>query len=372
MDGITGNKLDLAKPLVALVRWLAPFRCSFRWASFRCSLAMLALVGSLLSSLAMGGDGQREFNAPDADRPLNNFDKFDLPGPHRFEPLFGVDIGGLALKRSGPDAFPLLYTDSAELVETSDQIDPEMKLGARISVTLFNLSRYAPGFDCDLVFLSVDDTVAETRFDAGNYTTTNLNPLFYGGSPLSPDPSYTMFLDSDLDSAEWMIGYRPIQRIRLTAGLRWFRLNETFDVIETASLATTTRSGFFSSASNKAFGFQVGGEATLWTNGRSRLYARGKYAALNNEVRGSAVALNTSFAYEGETDSSLFDVELGGSIWLCSWASLQLAYQGLWLEDAVGALEQSNRQSFFDTATQKPAFHDLNWNGLNFGFSMVW
>ena len=357
MDGNTSNRLDLAASIATL---------------FRSASMMLALVGSLLPSLAAGGSGMLEFDAPAADRPLNNFDKLDLAGPQRYEPLFGVDIGGLALKRSAPDAFPLLYTDSSELVETSDGIDPEMKLGTRISVTLFNLTRYAPGVDCDLVFLSVDDTVAETRFDAGNYATTNLHPLFYGGFPASPGPGYTMFLDSDLDSAEWMIGYRPIQRIRLTAGLRWFRLDETFDVIDTASLATTTRSGFFSTASNKAFGFQVGGEATLWTNGRSRLYARGKYAALDNEVRGSAVAQNTSFAYEGDKDTSLFDVEIGGSMWLCSWASLQVAYQGLWLEDAVGALEQSASQSFFDPATQTPAFHDLNWNGLNFGFSMIW
>ncbi len=357
MDGMTGNHLDLPKSLVAI---------------FRCSLALFAIVGSLPPAVANGDEAPLEFAAPDGDRPLNNFDKFDLPGQHRFEPIFGVDIGGLALKRSGPDAFPLLYTDSAELVATSDAIDPEMKLGTRISVSLFNLTRYAPGFDCDLVFLSVDDNVAETRFDAGNYTTTNLNPLFYGGLPADPDPSYTMFLNSDLDSAEWMLGYRPIQRIRLTAGLRWFRLSENFDVLDTASLATTTKSGFYSHASNKAFGFQLGGEATLWTNGRSRLYARGKYAALNNEVRGSAVAQNTSFTYEGDKDTSLFDVELGGSIWLCSWASLQVAYQGLWLEDAVGALEQSSSQSFFDSATQTPAYHELNWNGLNFGFSMVW
>ncbi|GAA5507113.1 hypothetical protein [Novipirellula caenicola] len=357
MDGITGNRLNLAASIATL---------------FRSASMMLALAGSLLPSLAVGGSSMLEFDAPAADRPLNNFDKLDLPGPHRFEPLFGVDIGALALKRSGPDAFPLLYTDSLELVETSDAIDPEMKLGARISVTLFNLTRYAPGFDCDFVFLSVDDMVAETQFDAGNYTTTNLNPLFYGGLPSAPDPSYTMFLDSDLDSAEWMIGYRPIQRIRLTAGLRWFRLDETFDVIDTASLATTTRSGFFSTASNEAFGVQVGGEATLWTNGRSRIYARGKFAALNNEVHGSAVALNTSFNYEGDKDTSLVDVEVGGSMWLCSWASLQLAYQGLWLEDAVGALEQSSSQSFFDASSQTPAYHDLNWNGLNFGFSMIW
>ncbi|EMI15957.1 hypothetical protein RMSM_07112 [Rhodopirellula maiorica SM1] len=357
MDGITGNRLDVATSSMTL---------------FRRVLTMIAVAGSLLPSLAIGGEGMLEFDAPAADRPLNNFDKLDLPGPHRYEPLFGVDVGGLALKRSGPDAFPLLYTDSSELVETSDAIDPEIKLGTRISVTLFNLTRYAPGVDFDFVFLSVDDMVAETQFDASNYTTTNLNPLFYGGSPVSPDPSYTMFLDSDLDSAEWMIGYRPIQRIRLSAGLRWIRLDETFDVIDTASLATSTRLGFFSTASNEAFGFQIGGEATLWTNGRSRIYARGKYAALNNEVQGSAVALNTSFTYEGEKDTSLVDVEIGGAMWLCSWASLQLAYQGLWLEDAVGALEQSSSQSFFDASTQTPAYHDLNWNGLNFGFSMVW
>ncbi|TWT82283.1 hypothetical protein CA13_37450 [Planctomycetes bacterium CA13] len=303
---------------------------------------------------------------------INNFHNLDLPAPYCYEPVFGADVGFLGLIRSSSDAFALVTNDSSEVVATSDALDPEMKLGYRVSATLFNLSRHVQGLDTGISFFSVGGTVGESVIGTPGDLSTNLYPHFYAGTPTSPQSSYSIFLESDLDSAEWMIGYRPIPRLRLSAGVRWLKLDENFDVLRTAELSTGTRLGFYAESHNDAFGFQVGGEGTLWTNGSARVYFCGKYAALNNEVEGKAIAQNITFDYEGDTNTSLVDIEIGAHAWVASWASVGIAYQGLFLADAVGALEQSDQQSMFDAALQKPFYHDITWHGLHVGIKMIW
>ena len=295
-----------------------------------------------------------------------NFAKLDSPA-ERFQPFFGADIGFLGLKRSAPPTAPFVFTDTAQLIATTDVLEPEMEAGVRASISAYNLSKRLPGLDMDFVFMGVDQTIANPTVNTSGFSTTNVNPAFYGGFPIAPVPSYTPVWTSDLKSYEWSLGYRPIARLRVTAGVRYLGLEEKFDVLETG-----TRSGFFSHAKNRAVGPQVGGEATIWTNGRVRIYGKGKYAHLENGVRGSAQAANASLAYSGEEDTSLVDLQLGITAWVSHWASLQLSYQGLFLEDGVGAVEQSSAQSFFFPATQHPAFHEIDWQGLHFGLNMVW
>ncbi|TWU35856.1 hypothetical protein [Novipirellula artificiosorum] len=169
--------------------------------------------------------------------PINSFHNLDLPAPYCYEPTFGAEVGGLALLRVAPDAFPMVYSDSSELMATSDIVEPEMKLGYRVAATFFNLSRQVPGIDTEFAFFTVGGMIAESTID---------------------------------------------------------------------------------------------------------------------------------------TNTSLVDLQIGGHAWVSSWASLQIAYQGLFLSDAVGAVEQSNSQSFFDSATQTPAFHDITWHGLHAGLKMIW
>lgn len=212
-----------------------------------------------------------------------NFAKLDSP-TDRFKPMLGVDVSAMGLKRSHTEATPLVFSDLAEVIATTDIVESDLTLGSRVAVTLFNLRQ---GVDLDFVFLGQDDTIANATVDTTGFATTNVHPFFYGGFPASAVPSYSLSLESEIKSFEVSIGYRPMERLRLTLGVRSFSLEEDFDILQTALLPTTI-AGFFSNAQNDAVGIQLGGEATIWTNGRTRIFANGKYAFLNNDVKGDS------------------------------------------------------------------------------------
>ena len=51
---------------------------------------------------------------------------------------------------------------------------------------LYNLTRHVPGLDTDVVWLSLDDRIADSTVDATGQPTTNVLPIFYGGIPVTP------------------------------------------------------------------------------------------------------------------------------------------------------------------------------------------
>ena len=307
---------------------------------------------------------------------MSNFGKLDSPTkPHRFEPLLGVEIGGISLQRSHPDAFDLVATDGtmgpAETIATSDVVKPDIKTGWRFAATMYNLTDHVPGLDIDFVYFDVRGVLANKSVNATGYNTTDVIPTFYGGIPAAPVPDYTLISESDLDSFELLVGYRPYARVRMTLGLRWLNVKETFDVLDTAQLPDTV-SGFYSDGNNEAFGWQIGGDVVFWSGKYVRVYGKAKYAGMNNDVGGNAIAENVQFVYSGDVDTSLVDLEFGLHVPMGDWASFKVAYQGLFLDDAVGAVEQSNEQSFFDPLLQVPQYHDIEWHGFQFGFSLLW
>lgn len=304
---------------------------------------------------------------------LTNFQKLDS-FQHRTKPILGIEVGGMTLQRSFDSNFPLVETDGTSgpvtTVATSEVLDPEAEIGTRWAAKFYNLTRYVPGLDMEVSRFNVDGTTAQLEFNADNYPSTNMMPYFFGGQPATPVPSYTIFVESKFDSTEWMAGYRPIPRVRLLAGVRWLSLQERFDVLETAELPT--RDGFYSEAQNDASGWQVGVEATLWNGRYLRVFGKVKYADLDNEVRGNAIAQNIQFEYSGEVDTTLVDYEIGISAPIGDWAALRFAYQGLRLDDAVGAVEQSGSQLILDPTQQNPVYHELEWDGFQFGVEFLW
>ncbi|MEM6366444.1 MAG: hypothetical protein AAF745_18605, partial [Planctomycetota bacterium] len=157
-----------------------------------------------------------------------------------------------------------------------------------------------------------------------------------------------------------------------SAGLRWIDLAEDFDILDTASLSTQVINGFRSQVDNEAFGFQLGMEATLWSNDILRLFWGGKYAYLSNDVTGDGIAQNAVIQFEDTLDSSLLEMEIGISARIARWASVEFAYHGLQLYDVAGILSQSRGIDILGVSDPEPISSDIGWNGFHFGFNFMW
>jgi hypothetical protein len=306
----------------------------------------------------------------------SNEAKLDMPGPERFEPVFGFEAGVLFLQRSSDAGQTIAYSDGTQgpqqPIVTSAVLDPDSIAASRLRVCLFNLTKHVPGLDMDGTFISADDRTGEVTISATNYPTTNVVPFFFGGIPRSPVDTYTLTVDSDFNTGDWTIGYRPVPRLRLLAGLRWLRLKEDYDIVQGGSGGGGTVTGFFTKSVNEAFGVEIGTEATLWSNGVVRLFGRGKYAWLENSVDGDAIAANYQITFEDKIDTNLLDLEFGATIRAARWLLFQVSYQGLFLDDLASVLGQADALDLTGTNDQQPVYTDVDWSGVHFGATFVW
>ena len=295
----------------------------------------------------------------------------DIDGPQQHYPIIGVELGGISLQRSQDQAFPMVFTDGlsgpVEVIATSEIVSPDSAGGTRFALNLFNLSDRVGGLDMEATFFEVSDELGDAVVDITGFNTTNVIPVFFNAIPASPEAVETFSFKSAIESIEWNLGYRPVAGLRLIAGLRWFDLKEQFDRV-----AAQSNLGFFSETDNDLFGVQIGAEATIWTNGTFRVYGSGKWAFLENEVRGESILANADIGFRDEVDSTLFDLEIGVSAAISGCASLQIAYQGLFLQDATAILPQSNSLNVFGSNDQTPIYSDIDWNGVHFGITFVW
>ena len=292
----------------------------------------------------------------------------DLPGPERYEPIFGFEFGGITLQRSEDTTFPMVFTDGlAQTIATSEIVSPDSATDFRYSLQLQNLCSHIPGLDTELTYYDVGGEVGYSIVDTTGFTTTNVVPVFFNAIPASAEAVETFSFRSNVQSVEWNLGYRPFAGLRLIGGLRWFDVDENFNRV-----AAVSNLGFFSASNNNLFGFQLGLEGTIWTNGIFRVFGGVKWADLENEVSGNSVTANADITFDHERDTSLIDLEFGVSAAISKHAALQIAYQGLILNDAAAILDQVNGLDVFGTNDQVPAYSEISWHGIHYGICFMW
>lgn len=307
----------------------------------------------------------------------SNASKLDIPGPVRFEPLLGIEAGVAFLRRSADPTHELAINDGTltggvrDTIADTSVLEPDSQAAYRLKFSLFNLSSCLPGLDMDATFVGSEDTTSSATLNAANFSsTTDMVPVFFNAIPASPVASYDLKIESDFNSREWNVGYRPMARLRLLAGLRSIRLREDYDIVQSGT--TNFTSGFFTDSTNEAFGYQFGAEATLWTNGVWRLYGRGLYGSLENEVTGEAISSNFQIRFDDEVDTKLMDLEIGLSGRISSWAMLHVAYQKLTVDDFATVLNQSNALFLTGSNSQQPVYDEVDWQAIQFGLTLIW
>ncbi|MCA9150067.1 MAG: hypothetical protein KDA92_12230 [Planctomycetales bacterium] len=246
---------------------------------------------------------------------------------------FTLDL--LVLDRSDVDSSPLLFdTVTAQPLFNTGDLIREAEPGVRMGMIIFDDQC---GRDFELSFMQTN------RFGHGQ-TVTSANPItfpFFGGAPANPASSYTLELESGLKSFEMNIRQRYGSRVSLIAGLRYWELSEYFNVHDTGG-----GTGFFSTADNDLYGFQIGADVQWLRIRRSVLFTTIKGGVYYNnadvQARAAAGALPLEFIDDEDEVAFAGELTAGLLIPMGPQADFRIGYQG-YLLDGVGCAPNQSR-----------------------------
>lgn len=320
--------------------------------------------GSVAHPNPFGNHGSGDFSnqaALDADTPL------------RHKPVVGLEMGVVALARETPESQTLVEDNVGNPIFDANQLQGSMGAGLDTTLNFFNLFSDCKAIDVQLRFFQAGDMASTQRVTSSANTT-----IFFNSIPATPVASNDVIYESRVRSFEANLVGRTPYRLRFLMGYRFFELDERFDINNAVTSSSNSTLGVFSIAENTMGGFQVGSEATLLTNGHSRIFGAFKYAILNNDVVGSARAVDANTTTPAQADtydsvtSSLLDFQLGGSIGFTRSLSLYAGYQGLVLSDVILGLEQSRQGGVIGTTSNLPYYQDAQFHGFKITGMATW
>ncbi len=331
------------------------------------NLAMMAccLIGFLFG---LGGSAiaQSPIFAPDS--PWANYGFV----PDDYDTKFDAELGFISLYRSQPDSNPFVFVPPATPILNMDQLAGNGGTGID---GMLNVKR---------VFNCAHRVDLQTRFfESRGMTSLHLIestpvvvPVFYNGIPISPAQRYLIDYESDLQSAELNLRTPILSRLFLVGGIRYFEIEERFDIVDSDVSTPAARLGFFSNIDNDAIGGQLGLEGILLSRRFGSITGGVKWACLSNSVEGLARASNSSGAplitnFDDTEISHLIDLQLGATFSITHWLGLYAGYQGLFGSDFALGPTQS-RQSQLVLPTNPVTFESTQWHGYRLGASLTW
>ena len=288
----------------------------------------------------------------------------DLSSPLRFKPIMGVEIGFVSLRRSTPESFSFVHDQNGAELLNMNQLQGGSGYGLDTKLHFYNLFSDSKAIDVEMRFFQVSDMTFDQTI-----TATQVIPTFFGGVPSNPVSANQVYYNSLIRSFESNIVARTPWRIRMLAGFRYFEVNDDFNINNNfdqppSQVRSRTR--------NKMGGGQIGAEAVLISNAYGKMWCSAKWAALNNEVTGNAVAVDASTGnslvsiLSGSKTTQLLDLECAGSVSITRSVSIYGGYQGL-LAYGVGLATSQSRDSSIFSPTNPITFDDPQWHGYKLG-----
>ena len=332
----------------------------------RFSFAMICQF--LIALFAIPAIGTCQTARPQANNPWSNY----RLTPDDCEAWYDAEVGFISLFRSQPSSMPFVFTPSASVLLDMNELSGN---GGRGFDGMLNAKRVVGGnhpLDFQMRFFES----REMLFSREIIAAPAVVPVFYNGIPATPVNNYRVHYETDLQSAEMNLRTPVFQRLYAVAGIRYFEVEEQFDIIDSAASTPDTLVGFFSGIDNDAFGGQLGLEGVLLSGKRGRITGGVKWALLSNSVRGTAIANDTSgnplTTRLAQTESTqLIDLQLGGSLAIVDWLSLYGGYQGLIGSDFALGPTQS-RVSSLILPVNPVTFESSQWHGYRIGVAMTW
>ncbi len=292
----------------------------------------------------------------------------DLSSPLRFKPVLGAELGFVTLGRSEPDGHAFVQDANGNTLLDMANMQGEAGAGFDGVLNLYNLFSDCKAIDVNLRYFASKD-ISYDEVIRGNSVT----PLFYNGVPIVSRNDRRFEYETDLDSGEANLGVRLLPRTRFIGGFRYLRIDERFDITRVENNTTT---GFFSQTYNRFYGGQAGIEAVPITGRWGQIQGAVKYAVGNNNIGGNALASSSggsplTTTVSGDSDASLLDLQLGGTLFLTRSISFYGGYQGLIVEDVATAPEQVENASLF-TTLNAPSRADVQYHGASIRFVGTW
>jgi hypothetical protein len=245
----------------------------------------------------------------------------------------------LILFRTGLDSQPLVFDAP---FPAGDPILDASDLGlGEIGAARFDLTFFdgGPGpIDYQFGYLQTERaTTQETR------SSSPADVSFFSGSDAEPSDRYTVEYETKLSSFEFNLKHPVHPNVALSAGLRWADLRENFNFIA----STEPVSGFYSDTKNELFGFQLGSDLLLWTDGFFRIEGTVKGGVYNNDINVYAKTLHIERGFDEEHTAFLGEANVG--LVIPAWPfNFRIGYQFLILSGVALAPEQNDSLDLFD------------------------
>lgn len=285
---------------------------------------------------------------------------------------YEAEVGFISLFRSQPASTPFVFTPTSSVLLDMNELGGNGGSGFDGMLNAKRVFGKKNPLDLQLRFFESRDML----FHRGIVSNPAVIPVFYNAIPATPAVDYRVNYVSDLQSGEINLRTPIFQRLYGIAGIRYFELEEQFDIIDVAATNGTTTSGFFSGVDNDAIGGQIGLEGVLFSGKRGRITGGVKWGLLSNSVRGIAMATDVSgnplSSRLAETQSTqLIDIQLGGTFSITDWLGLYGGYQGLIGSDFALGPTQS-RESVIFNPINPVAFESEQWHGYRIGVALAW
>lgn len=244
-----------------------------------------------------------------------------------------VDIGTIGLVREKPDSQVLAFDDNDEPNFNASSLQGPMHFGTKAMVDFRNVNSWFGGTDLQFGYFGINSLDETKRVDS-----ILVRSYFFRAFPLNPPTSADFTYSSNLYSGEANLKFGARNRLRPIAGLRYFKLEDTYSSVENTS---GNQRILTSLVNNSLFGGQIGLEGDLWQNRRVNLYGFGKVAALHNEIDGSATAANAYREYSDSTYTTLVDAGTGANIRVVGPLSFRVGYRSLFASALALGIDQN-------------------------------
>ena len=326
--------------------------CAMLWPS-------LAHAQATQVSAAPGADLLTTSAIPSSNYPdVSDFGRWTQRGPADY---IGAEIGLVGLVRQKPNGQVIATNQDDDVILNADELQGDMQFGLATKLDIYQVSNAFNGTDLQLGYWGINSMDA-TRTLTANQVKTN---FFQGTTAGPPIQRFNYIYSSNLYSGEANLRLNNIQRLRPLVGMRYLKLEDTFDQFEFISNGT---SGFYSLTNNSLFGAQLGLEATVLRYRSWDWFAIGKYGAMHNRVEGSAMAAlgggDAVKNYDGSNFCSLVDGQTGVVFRFVDQLQFRIAYQALYCSDIASGIDQSEAIAFVGTPDQV-VFDSRFWQGVS-------
>ncbi|MCA9125523.1 MAG: hypothetical protein KDB22_00495 [Planctomycetales bacterium] len=272
-----------------------------------------------------------------------------------------MDIGTMGLIRERPNSQVIALNELAQPILNASELQGSMQFGLRAFVDFYRIRPFAGGTDFQFGYFGINSLDAETTL-----ASVEVSPIFFNSVPIAPESTSNIIYSSNLYSGETNLRFLSSQRIRPIAGLRFLKLEDTYDAFNQTG---AVRTGGFSITNNSLFGGQFGCDGDIPLGRFCKLIAAGKLGVVHNAVDGAARAADPSGTevvknFSDSSFTTMLDAHVGIHYNFAGPLSFRAAYQVLHVDKVALGIDQNQSVRVLSPG-ETVAFNSQQWHGLN-------